>query len=56
MNRRIGKEVYMRIPDFIKDFNKKTKVLNSIKDDRIYNYMSFEDMIKSLQNKARKAV
>ena len=32
------------------------KALQSIKDDRPYNYTSFEEMVKALQHKANKVL
>lgn len=32
------------------------KILQSIKDDRPYNYASFEEMVKALQDKASRSL
>lgn len=42
--------------DILRELYIKTRALNSIKDDRKYNYTSFEEMIKALQDKANRSL
>ena len=46
----------IKIHDILRDLYIKTNALNSIKDDRGYNYTSFEDMVKALQEKAKRGL
>lgn len=46
----------IKVHDILRELYIKTRALNSIKDDRKHNYTSFEEMIKALQDKAKKGV
>lgn len=46
----------IKVHDILRELYIKTRALNSIKNDRKYNYTSFEEMVKALQNKANKSL